>query len=68
MVAASTQRSVVLRRRLRATAVDNPEEDAMEPLIARCAGLDVHKETVAVGVRVPGPTGARGPHVPRVAR
>ena len=63
MVAASTQRSVVLRRRLRATAVDNLEEDAMEPLIARCAGLDVHKETVAVGVRVPGPTGARGPHV-----
>jgi transposase len=44
-------------------AVDNPEEAAMEPLIARGAGLDVHNETGAVWVRVPGPTGARGQHV-----
>jgi transposase len=35
----------------------------MEPLIARCAGLDVHKKTVAVCVRVPGPAGARVHHV-----
>jgi hypothetical protein len=44
-------------------AVDNPEEAAREPLIARGAGLDVHNETGAVWVRVPGPTGARGQHV-----
>ena len=35
----------------------------MESLIARCAGLDVHKKTVAVCVRVPGPAGARVQHV-----
>jgi transposase len=62
-VAASTQRRVVMRRRLRVMAVDNPEEAAREPLIARGAGLDVHNETGAVWVRVPGPTGARGQHV-----
>jgi transposase len=31
----------------------------MEQLIERCAGLDVHKETVAVCVRVPGPESER---------
>lgn len=31
----------------------------MERRIERCAGLAIHKETVAVCVRVPGPTGAR---------
>jgi transposase len=35
----------------------------MEPVIERCAGLDVHKETVAVCVRVPGPGGERVQHV-----
>jgi len=35
----------------------------MERLIERCAGLDVHKETVAVCVRVPGPGGERLQHV-----
>lgn len=35
----------------------------MDRLIERCAGLDVHKTTVAVCVRVPGPTGAREQHV-----
>ena len=59
IVAVSTQSRVVMRRRLRATAVHHPEEDAMEPLIERGAGLDVHKETVAVCGRVPGPTGPR---------
>ena len=63
IVAASTQSRVVMRRRLRATAIHNPEEDAMESLIERCAGLDVHKETVAVCVRVPGLTGAREQYV-----
>jgi transposase len=31
----------------------------MERLIERCAGLDVHKKTVAACVRVPGPGGKR---------
>jgi hypothetical protein len=31
IVAASTQGRVVRRRRLRATAIHNPEEDALEP-------------------------------------
>ncbi len=35
----------------------------MEQLIERCAGLDVHKETVAVSVRVPGPGKTRVQHV-----
>lgn len=35
----------------------------MEQMIERCAGLDVHKETVAVCVRVPGPGGERLQHV-----
>ena len=30
----------------------------MEQLLERCAGLDVHKKTVAVCVRIPGPDGA----------
>ena len=50
IVALSTQSRVVRKRLLRATAVPNQEEDAMEQLIARCAGLDVHKETVVVCV------------------
>jgi len=35
----------------------------MERLLERCAGLDVHKKTVAACVRVPGPGGKRGQHV-----
>lgn len=35
----------------------------MEQLIERCAGLDVHKKTVAVCVRVPGPARDRVQHV-----
>ncbi len=31
----------------------------MDRLIERCAGLDVHKDTVAACVRVPGPSGER---------
>jgi transposase len=31
----------------------------MDQLIERCAGLDVHKKTVAACVRVPGPQGER---------
>jgi transposase len=31
----------------------------MDKLIERCAGLDVHKKTVAACVRVPGPQGER---------
>ena len=63
IVAVSTQSRVVMRRRLRATAIFNPEEDAMEQLIERCAGLDVHKETVAVCVRLPDAAGTRVQHV-----
>lgn len=48
------------RRLLRASApLTYQEEDAMEPMITRCAGLDVHKATVAVCVRVPGGAGKR---------
>ena len=35
----------------------------MDALIERCAGLDVHKKTVAVCVRVPGPHGVRQQHI-----
>lgn len=35
----------------------------MERLIERCGGLDVHKDTVAACVRVPGPKGERVQHV-----
>lgn len=35
----------------------------MEALIERCAGLDVHKKTVAVCVRVPNLVGGRLQHV-----
>ena len=36
---------------------------AMEQVLERCAGLDVHKKTVAVCVRVPGANGDRAQHV-----
>lgn len=35
----------------------------MERMIERCAGLDVHRDTVAACVRVPGPQGERDKHV-----
>lgn len=35
----------------------------MDVVIARCAGLDVHQETVVACVRVPGPRGPRHPTV-----
>ena len=36
---------------------------AMERVIERACGLDVHKKTVVACVRVPGRTSAREPHV-----
>src|SRR5262249_57549800 len=36
---------------------------AMEQVLERCAGVDVHKKTVAVWVRVPGIHGDRAQHV-----
>jgi transposase len=35
----------------------------MEQVIERCCGLDVHKQTVAACVRIPGPPGTRAQHV-----
>jgi hypothetical protein len=35
----------------------------MDQLIERCAGLDVHKETVAACIRVPGPGDTRSQYV-----
>jgi len=31
----------------------------MDVVVARCAGLDVHKDTVVACVRTPGPDGVR---------
>jgi transposase len=39
------------------------EGATMEQIIARCCGLDVHHETVAACVRVPGPSGKRIQHL-----
>ena len=36
----------------------------MERIIERCAGLDVHRDTIAACVRVPGPDGTRHEEVP----
>jgi transposase len=47
-------------RLLRATPlVSSVEEAAVERLIERCAGLDVHKASVTATVRVPGDQGGR---------
>ena len=35
----------------------------MEPVIERCAGLDVHEATIVACVRVPGQSGGRSQHV-----
>ena len=37
----------------------------MEVIVARCAGLDVHKNTVMACVRTPGPEGERSSRVRR---
>ena len=39
------------------TSVVEWKEEGMEVLVERCAGLDVHKDTVQACVRVPGPGG-----------
>jgi hypothetical protein len=47
-------------RLLRATPLlSSVEEEAVERLIERCAGLDVHKASVTATVRVPGEQGGR---------
>ena len=51
------------RRLLRAPDTLSWGGAAMERLLERCAGLDVHKKTVAVCVRVPGTHGDRVQHV-----
>jgi transposase len=39
---------------------DHPERsDAMDRIIERCAGLDVHKDSITACVRVPGAPGGR---------
>jgi transposase len=38
---------------------DDQEVAAMDVVVARCAGLDVHKDTVVACVRTPGPDGDR---------
>jgi transposase len=51
-------------RLLRATAaVGRGKEEEMEVLIERCAGLDVHRDTVMACVRFPGPGGGRAQEV-----
>src|SRR3989442_8240933 len=48
---------------LRAPAYSTHGGAAMERMLERCAGLDVHKKTVTAGVRVPGTHGDRTQHV-----
>ena len=50
---------VVTRMLLQARGALSTQRCAMEPLIDRCCGLDVHKKTVTACVRVPGANGAR---------
>ena len=42
-----------------ATTVAEGRSEQMETLVARCAGLDVHKDSVTACVRVPGEDGGR---------
>ena len=35
----------------------------MDTVVERCAGLDVHKDTVAACVRFPGPSGERSQEI-----
>src|SRR5262245_8337718 len=63
IVAASTPSKVVTRTFLRAPASLSPVGGAMERVLERCVGLDVHKKTVTACVRVPGNHGGRAQHV-----
>src|SRR5687768_10860006 len=54
IVAASTPSRVCVT-----VSSDPAMEDAMESIIARCAGLDVHQATVVATVRVPADDGGR---------
>jgi hypothetical protein len=54
-VAVCTDQRLLIIRLLRAAPlVSSVEEEAVERLIERCAGLDVHKASVTATVRVPG--------------
>src|SRR5688572_4585090 len=44
---------------VRAGAISHTGGHAMDRILERVAGLDVHKKTVTACVRVPGPRGAR---------
>ena len=59
MLPSSTPSKVVTRMLLRAPDALSRGGAAMEQVLERCAGLDVHKKTVAVCVRVPGASGDR---------
>src|SRR5439155_3314155 len=59
-VAASTNHRLHDMRLLRAAVdVGREEGGAMDTVVERCAGLDVHKDTVAACVRFPAPSGGR---------
>jgi transposase len=50
---------LIIRLLRAAPLVSSVEEEAVERLIERCAGLDVHKASVTATVRVPGEQGGR---------
>jgi hypothetical protein len=50
---------LIIRLLRAAPLVSSVEEEAVERLIERCAGLDVHKASVTATVRVPGDQGGR---------
>src|SRR6266511_4318406 len=58
-VAASTNHRLREMRLLRTTTASAEEGGAMDTVMERCAGLDVHKDTVAACVRFPGASGER---------
>jgi hypothetical protein len=62
IVAAGTPSKFASPKLLRPLATSG--EGAMDQLIERCAGLDVHKATVTACVRVPASGGRRAQHVP----
>jgi transposase len=43
--------------------VRGPERQAMDVVVERCGGLDVHKDTVVACVRTPGKRGRRGEEI-----
>ena len=57
IVATSTYPRLPEATLLRPVVTDDGEEGAMDVVVARCAGLDVHKDTVVACVRLPGPDG-----------